>query len=146
MGVAHSSPSYRFSLWTPAGSLSSIYKSASTRVANKSTKSYKGLEISNSFITPRSHSWQAHLGRISGYLLSTEVWWKTTADGFSFHDGDSDPEFHSEGPSLSHFRSCSIQHIDERNRSNWKLIIDSKVAVPTNNPCIFDENGDFCFH
>ncbi len=67
---------------------------------------------------------------------------ETTADGFSFHDGDSDPEFHSEGPSLSHFRSYSIQHIDERNRSNWKLIIDSKVAVPTNILRIFDENGD----
>ncbi len=58
------------------------------------------MEISNSFITPRSHSWQAHLGRISSYLVSKEVWWKTTADGFSFHDADSDPEFHSEGPSL----------------------------------------------
>ncbi len=67
------------------------------------------MEIANSFITPWSHSWQAHLQRISGYLVSKEVWWKITAGGFSFHDSDSDPEFHPESPSL-HFRSCSIQH------------------------------------
>ena len=100
------------------------------------------MEISNSFITPRCRSWQTHLGRISSYLVSKEVWWKTTADGFSFHDADSDPKFHSEGPSLLHFRSCSIQHMHERNRSNWKTIIDSKVALPTSILRMFDENGD----
>ncbi len=108
------------------GNLSSIYMSASTCVENVANKSkpYKGMEISNSFNTPRSH-----LGRISNYLVSKEVRWKTTADGFSFHDADSDPEFHSEGPSLLHFRSCSIQHIHDRNRSNWKTIIDSNMHV-----------------
>ncbi len=107
---------------------------ASTRVENVANKCkpYKGMEISNSFIASRSHSWQAHLQCISTYLVSKEVWWKTTADGFCFHDSDIDPEYHPEGPSLHHFRFCSIQDIEEISRSNWKIVLDSKVTVPTN--------------
>ena len=68
------------------GKLSNIYHSAITRVENVSNKTpaFTGTVISKCFIESRSHSWQAHLSRISAYLVSKNVWWKATPNSFVF--------------------------------------------------------------
>ena len=90
----------------------------------------------------RSHSWQAHLQRISSYLVLEELWWKITPDGFAFYDSDTDPDFRPEGPTLRHFQSCTFQDVEDKCKSNWQLILDSKVDLPTNILRIFDEDGN----
>ena len=61
------------------GKLSQLYHSAQTRVEKVACKSppFSGTVISKSFIDSRSHSWQAHVQRISHYLLPGKVWWET---------------------------------------------------------------------
>ena len=46
------------------------------------------MNVTNSFLRSRSHSWQAHLQHISSYSVLKELWWKITPDGFAFYDGD----------------------------------------------------------
>ena len=126
------------------GKLSNIYKSANTHGENvaRKTQVYNGMNVTNSFLMSRSHSWQAHLQRISSYLVLEELWWKITPDGFAFYDGDTDPDFRPEGPTLRHFRSCTFQDVQDKCKSNWQLILDSKVDLPTNILRIFDEDGN----
>jgi hypothetical protein len=55
-----------------------------SKVAKK-VPTYRGTEISKSFIQCRLQSWQAHLERISPYLEFGEgVWWKAEGDGYVF--------------------------------------------------------------
>ena len=89
------------------GKLSSIYKSANTRVENGHSKTqvYNGMNVTNSFLMSRSH-----LQRISSYLVLKELWWKITPDGFAFYDGDTDPDFQP----IQHFRSCTFQDVEDK--------------------------------
>ena len=57
------------------------------------------------------HDYQAHLKRISDYLLIGEgIWWHQETDtGYLvFHDGDAEPEFPEEGPALRDFQTESL--------------------------------------
>ena len=53
------------------GKLSHIYHSAKSKVKNAASKipAFAGTAIDKSFINERSHSWQAHLRRISSFLI-----------------------------------------------------------------------------
>ena len=125
------------------GKLSNIYQSAKTRVENVASKSpcFPGTKVSKSFITERSHSWQAHLKRISAYLVSSYVWWNATSEFFFY--GDNDPQWRVEGPKLYHFRSNSIEDVETKCNENWKIILENKNELPTTVLRNFDENGDF---
>ena len=127
------------------GKLSNIYHSAITHVENVSNKTpaFTGTVISKCFIESRSHSWQAHLSRISAYLVSKNVWWKAAPNSFVFFDGDKDLECRVEGPTLNHYRSCSIEDIEKQSVKNWKQILENEIELPTHILHIFDENGDF---
>ena len=98
------------------GVLTNIYQSAKTwmECVACNVPNFSGTEVDNSFIANRSYSWKAYLKRISCYLLPSKVWWKTTPNGFAFKDGDSGEDFLVEGPSRSHFQSCSIQDIEKQ--------------------------------
>ena len=92
------------------GKLSNIYHSAITRVENVSNKTpsnktpaFTGTVISKCYIESRSNSWQAHLSRISAYLVSKNVWWKAAPNSFVFFYGDKDLECRVEGPTLNPF-------------------------------------------
>ena len=126
------------------GVLSNVYQSANTRVESVACKtpSFAGTQVTKSFILARSHSWQAHLKRISCFLFPSKVWWNTTPDGFLFNDGDSDPEYRAEGPDLCHFRSSSIQGIEKRSEETWNRILQLKIEIPIIVLRLFDENGD----
>ena len=84
-----------------------------------------------------------HLQRISGYLINGPLWWRTTNDGYAFLDGDDDPDYQVNSQTLSHFRSSTIQDVEQRCERNWKIILDSNVILPTEILRNFDENGDF---
>ena len=87
----------------------------------------KSLNPSYSCSYYRSHSWQAHLKRISCSLFPSKVWWNTTPEGFLFSDGDNDPEHRVEGPDLCHFPSCSIQDVENLSEENRNRILQLKL-------------------
>ena len=69
---------------------------------------YPGTYISYSFLSSQLASWQAHLMRISSSLKHGEsVWWKKEEGGVKFFHSDKDPDYHSVGPQLQHFRSTA---------------------------------------
>ena len=67
-----------------SGNLSSVYKSAKSQVDAHGSKTcpFQGTKICTEFIASRPHSWQAHLKRISRFLLKVKVWWDSTDDEF----------------------------------------------------------------
>ena len=87
---------------------------------------------------------QAHLSCISTYLVNRNVWWNETPDSFVFFDGDNDPDHREEGPTLKHFRSCTLQDIEKQSAEQWKYILNNHdIEVPIKKLRIFNENGHF---
>ena len=89
------------------------------------------------------HSWQAHLKRISSYLVNSKVWWDQTANGFIFKDGDLDVDFRPEGPFLSHFRSASIKSIERKSNEIWTTILQDKTEIPISLIRLYDDSGNY---
>ena len=127
------------------GKLSNIFHSAKSRVETVASKivPFGGTRISDEFISARPHSYQAHLERISSFLVHENVWWERKNDGYLFYDSDEDPCFRGEGPPLNHFRSCSIEDIEKKSEECWKCIIEQKIELPCSHIRIYDNNGDF---
>ena len=88
---------------------------------------FTGTKVKHTFIEERSHSWQAHLKRISCYLNPSRVWWDSTVNGY---DADHDLESRVKGPTLFHFRSENIECVLKRSDVEWKNIIDKNVELP----------------
>ena len=61
---------------------------------------HNGTSFPTNFLQSRLKSWQAHLERISPFLLPGGVWWKKTKTPSAYHflDGDHDHEQHPGGP------------------------------------------------
>ena len=71
---------------------------------------FEGTTISKQFTQKHSPHWQAHLKRISSFLVyGVDVWWHSDTDNYIFHDGTNDPEHHPEGPALMHYRNANIE-------------------------------------
>ena len=86
---------------------------------------FKGSKFSKCFVEYRLHSWQAHLERISPFLLEGEgVWWREFNGIYYFMDGDDDPNYHSQGPTLLHFTTSSLDDVVNRHKKSWKQILD----------------------
>ena len=131
-----------------SGKLSNIYEKVESRVgsvASKSATSYFGTTVSKTFIKERPQSWQAHLSRISSFIVHEQIWWKEEPDNFVFLDGDNDPDYRDEGPVLRHFRSCVIQDIEKQSADIWKHIMDTNIKIPAEAQTvrIYDEDGEF---
>ena len=108
-------------------------KHTKVQVATKHVPQCTGSKFSKSFLYRKRSSWQAHLERISSYLVhGPEVWW--TYDNiyktYHFHDADNDPDYHPEGPKLGHFRSMGIEDVYKRNRLAWNDILIKKIKLP----------------
>ena len=79
------------------------------QAAAQSLGAYEGTAIDKEFIRHHKSSWQAHLERISNYLVyGPNVWWN---DNGNFHNGDHDLDTHPLGPKLHHFRSFTIKGV-----------------------------------
>ena len=93
-----------------------------------------------------SNEYQAHLERISDFLLPGEgIWWHYDDEIMSivFHDGKDEPNDRIQGPKLHHFRSSTFA--SERNylKEQWIKCLEPEVVLPTCKIKIFDENGDY---
>ena len=73
-----------------------------------------GSTFSKKFVKKGIQSWQAHLERISPFLVEGGVWWKEFGDNYIFRDGDNDPNYHTQGPTLLHFRTSSLKDVSDR--------------------------------
>ena len=104
---------------------------------------FKGSKFSKCFVEYRLHSWQAHLERISLFLLEGEgVWWKEFNGIYYFMDGDDDPNYHSHGPTLLHFRTASLNDVVTRQKNSWKQILDQFIPLPTQKVYTYDTDGN----
>jgi len=109
--------------------------------AAKSVLEYKGTHIPLEFVQKHKDSWQAHLERISPYLLHGEgVWWKQTENGYMFNDSDDSPASYVVGPQLLHFRDSSMQHVVTRQHLSWEDIIANKTRLPAPSIKVYDCN------
>ena len=106
---------------------------------------FEGTKISKHFLESRKHSWQAHLHRISPFLMLGEnVWWSQTETEFQFFDSDTDPEQQPEGPSLLHFRDHMLPDIFSRHTDAWNAILqDESIVIPALSIRLYDNDGNF---
>ena len=110
------------------------------RRAASSLKKFSGTMISKSFISRRHHSWQAHLERISPYLVNGKsVWWHETDEDYHFLDGATDPECHSEGSQLLHYRSSTLKDVTHRQKDCWQTILRKSTEIPLQTINIYDK-------
>ena len=93
----------------------------------KNLPHYPGSYYSKEFIQNHLGEFQCHLQRIAHYLVHGEgVWWNKSANGtVMFLDSDLDPEYHTEGPNVLHFRSASLKDVSIRATECW-----NKVGLP----------------
>ena len=84
------------------------------------------------FVTIESHSssWQAHLERISDFLMvSKEVWWTSNQQGdVEFFDGEkTGVDSRTEGPKLHHFRLSNFKTEEAYLIECWSLCLEAKI-------------------
>ena len=88
---------------------------------------------------------QAHIERISDYLLCGEgIWWHHNPkyNDIIFHDGKDEPDEHIEGPRMTDFTEYSLRSILEHVESCWKKCVDSEsVKLPIKIIHIYDSEG-----
>lgn len=97
-----------------------------------------------SFLIKHSSSWQAHLEKVSDFLLPGKgVWWNESNEGcMEFFDAKGNPENQPSGPELHHFRSTSFQAEEKYLNNCWKSCLDKQVNLPLCVLRIPDENGN----
>ena len=79
-----------------------------------------------------SDHYQAHLERISDYLLcGPGIWWKEKPDGILFLDGCSENDCQADGPILQHFRSMSSAGLDLHLNQQWEACLSSGMYLQT---------------
>ena len=106
----------------------------------KNLPNYPGSCFSKEFIQNHLGEFQCHLQRIAHYLVHGEgVWWNKSANGtVMFLDSDLDPEYHTEGPNVLHFRSASLKDVSIRATECWGLILQNKVGLPITAVRVYD--------
>ena len=112
----------------------------------KSLPPYQGATISKSFIQTRTQSWQAHMQRISPFLVCGEnVWWTQTEDksSYKFFDSDHDEEYRPAGLSLLHFGAHTIPNVFKRQSESWAAILpDDSIMLPAPFIRLYDQDGN----
>lgn len=117
----------------------SIVKSVSSKVPT-----YTGTAIEKSFINKRLSSWQAHLERISTYLICGQgIWWEENQDSYIFYDSDSNVNYHPEGPTLMHFRDSNLSEVETLAKDTWKDIVHKKTPLPSPSIKLYDDQGNY---
>ena len=92
------------------------------------------------YIQKNSADWQAHLQRISDFLIFGEnIWWKKTLFGIEFFDVD-EPETIDQKPRVHHFRSSTIKSVANELEKHWSDIVDNNICIPTHEILLGDED------
>ena len=77
----------------------------------------KNTVLDKQYLKKKSNSWQAHLTRISPYLIpGPGVWWSDLADSVEFADGPEEADFRPEGPRMPHFRNSTLQDLQKQKK------------------------------
>ena len=92
--------------------------------------------------------WQAHLERISDFLLVGKgIWWNECENGdIQFFDAKGNPESLEAGPLLHHFRSSSFKSEESFLKKCWLKCLEQKSDLPLLRLQIEDENGNLVVH
>ena len=100
--------------------------------------------IPHKLIQKHQRSWQAHLEKVSDYLLIGKgAWWIERENGdIEFQDGEQCPDFHPEGPSLHHYRSSNLKDEEKYLQECWKKCLHLQVSIPARVLHIEDEEGN----
>lgn len=118
-------------------------RTADTQVSHiaKHLPQITGSNFAATFLQRKRNSWQAHLERISRFLVQGEgVWWKHVEGGYQFLDGDSDPD-HQCGPALHHFRHSMVHNVETERKECWSRIISERILIPTDKVRVYDDAG-----
>ena len=79
---------------------------------------YPGTKFAMDWVKKRVYAWQAHLKRISHYLIEGKgAWWNITESGdVCFDDGGNDLESVHKGPCLLHFCTSELSDVVRRSK------------------------------
>ena len=127
------------------GELKVSTKRHDTQVSRAATHlpPFQATTISKHFVQKHSPHWQAHLKRISPFLVcGVDVWWHSDSDNYVFHDGTNDPEYHPEGPALMHYRNANIEGVCARSELCWGDIIKKEIKIPATVIKLYDQDGN----
>ena len=88
-------------------------------------------------------SWQAHLERVSDFLLPGKgIWWIEHEDGDTeFLDGEKESNMSAQGPLLHHFRSSNFCVEEQYFIDCWKQCLTNGVILPIKAIRVEDERG-----
>ena len=85
--------------------------------------------------------YQAHLERISDYLLQgAGMWWRFVSNGVEFFDAHT-PNPLLQAPPIHHFRSTSMGDVDVYLLSKWEQCLDKDVQLPAYYIRAYEANG-----
>ena len=87
--------------------------------------------IPHGFLIKSPRECQAHMERVSDFLLRGEnVWWRRDIRGVEFMDADTEMETRQAGPFLHHFRSTNIKQEEEYLKNCWKSCLNDDITIP----------------
>lgn len=72
-----------------------------------------------------------------------DKWYGGKNTSYIFHDSDTDPDFHPQGPITVHFRDSNITKIESAAKEAWHSIIEDKTPLPTSSIRIYDDSGNY---
>ena len=85
---------------------------------------FQNTTFSKQFIQRHRSDYQAHLERISDFLLpGKDIWWALTEEGVQFKDGEDEADQRIGGPPLHHFRSSDQVKEEEYLKETWSKCI-----------------------
>ena len=83
--------------------------------------------------------WDAHLRRISDFLVFGDIWWKEDEFGIEFFDYEPIGTI-DQYPQIKHFRSSNLDDVTRDLREHWSTIVKNKIYIPTHIICEGDED------
>ena len=87
--------------------------------------------FSNTLMAKYPEQYQAHLERISDFLLPGKyVWWKYVAHGVEFLDGEEEKVNTEKEPKLMHFRGQTLPDVELYLQQKWEECICLGITVP----------------
>ena len=82
-------------------------------------------------VLPKNYVVQAHLERVSDFLLQGYgVWWKRVEGGIEFLDGKQQDSSNLHGPTLHHFQSSNMQGEIAYLEKCWIDCLEKGIEVP----------------
>ena len=99
--------------------------------------------VTKEWVQKHPYLWQAHLERISDYLVhGPGVWWKCHSESIEFVDGPDEDDSKCVRPPLHHFRSVNLKEEEAYLEENWDICIRNNIPLPLCTPKVYNSEGD----